>query len=62
MCKVREIRLQKEITQESLAKILNISMCNYCKKELNQSRFSLEQAKTIADFFGMTIEDIFFSK
>lgn len=62
MCKVQEIRIEKNLERKEIAKILGISVCNYCKKELEQLNFSLKQAKIIADYFEMTIEEIFFAK
>lgn len=62
MCKVREIRNERGIKSNIIAELLNISLCNYCKKELKQLNFSLEEAKKVADFFEMSIEEIFFTK
>nr|WP_287825377.1 helix-turn-helix transcriptional regulator [Clostridium sp.] len=54
------MREQNNIKQEKIAKILDISLGNYNKKEGGKIRFSLIEAKKIADYFGTTIEEIFF--
>lgn len=55
------MREQENIKQEEFADILNMSLCNYNKKESGKIRFSLIEAKIIADYFGKTIEEIFFA-
>lgn len=59
--KVRELRLQLKIPAKALSEILEISSCNYYKKELGQIGFSLEEAKKIAVFFNKSVESIFFN-
>jgi putative transcriptional regulator len=61
MSKLRELREEKGKTQEEMARILDISEPNYCKKESGQVKVSLLEAKKIADYFGQTIEEIFFA-
>ncbi len=60
MSKLKLMREHNNIKQEEIADILNISPCNYYKKEKGEIRFSLLEAKKIADYFGLTIEEIFF--
>lgn len=62
MSKLREIREEKGLLQEDMAKLLGISLCNYSKKESGIIKVSIIEAKLIADFFGKTIEEIFFAK
>ncbi|MEG2246335.1 MAG: helix-turn-helix transcriptional regulator [Peptostreptococcaceae bacterium] len=62
MEKLKEIRESNKIKQGEMAKLLNISACNYFKKESGQIRFSLYEAKLISDYFNMQIEEIFFDK
>ena len=62
MNQVRKFRENANKKQEDIAKILNISVPNYSKKENGSLRFSLDEAKTLADFFGVTIDAIFFGE
>lgn len=59
--KLKEIREKKGITQENMAAILGYNhKSGYGKLENGDRKISVEQAKLIADFFKMSIEDIFF--
>ena len=61
MSKVRELREGAGLKQDELATLLDISSANYCKKESGIIRFSLPEAKILADYFHTTIEAIFFT-
>lgn len=61
MSKVKELRENLGLKQEALAELLNISSASYSKKECGNIKFSLFEAKKLADFFGTTIENIFFT-
>ena len=61
MERLRNLREESNLNQEFMAKFLNISSANYCKKESGSIKFSLQEAKKIADFFNKTIEEIFFA-
>lgn len=61
MSKVRELRENTGLKQEFMADLLNISPANYCKKENGTIKYSLPEAKKIADYFGKTIEEVFFA-
>ena len=60
MSKVKDLRKEAGIKQSFMAKYLNISTTNYSKKEKGDVKYSLEEAKKVADYFKKTIEDIFF--
>lgn len=60
MGKVKELRELLGKKQEFMADFLGISVPNYCKKESGSVKWSLEEAGKLSDFFGKTIEDIFF--
>lgn len=60
MSKIKTLRENKSLKQEEMANLLNISAANYCKKEKGQLRFSLEEAKKLANYFNLSIEAIFF--
>jgi putative transcriptional regulator len=57
---IKELRELNDMRQRDMAKLLSISPCNYSKKENGNIRFTLEEAKTIADYFNKDIEEIFF--
>lgn len=61
MSKVKELREAAGKKQEEIALLLDISPANYCKKENGTIKFSLPEAKKLADFFHTTIEAIFFT-
>lgn len=58
---LRELREERGLTQGDMAKIIGISMPNFSKKENGIIRVSLEEAKKMADLFGVKIDDIFFA-
>ncbi|WP_195938662.1 helix-turn-helix transcriptional regulator [Romboutsia sp. 1001713B170131_170501_G6] len=49
------------LKQEDVAKILNMSKTSYSYKETGKQEFRLNEAKILADYFGTTIDDIFFN-
>ena len=60
--KLREIRTQKGVTCKQLAELLGLKTRGaYQKKEMGNVPFTLEEAKRIADFFRMDINDVFFA-
>lgn len=59
---VRQLRKNKGLKQEDIAKIIGTSMVNYSKKENGIVRFSLIEAKLLSDFFSLPIEEIFFEE
>lgn len=60
MSRLRNIRELNHLKQDDLATLIETSLPNYSKKENGEIRFSLVEAKRIADFFGSTIDEIFF--
>lgn len=60
MSKVKELREQHNLKQEDMAAIIGVSPANYSKKEAGNIRFSLMEARKIAQYFNLKIEDIFF--
>ncbi|KXS45557.1 MAG: hypothetical protein AWU54_293 [Candidatus Frackibacter sp. T328-2] len=59
---LKAMRINAGLTQEDMAELLDTSKSNYNKKENGNSTFKLAEAKKIADLFGKSIEDIFFTK
>lgn len=62
MSKIRRLREKRHLTQAEMADYLGMSLANYGKKENNQIRFSINEAKKLSDFFGLSIEQIFFDE
>ena len=60
MSKIRRLIEDNNLTQAQMANYLGMSLANYGKKENNQIRFSINEAKKLSDFFGLSIEQIFF--
>ena len=59
--KLRELRKNKGINVKEISKLLGLKTESaYFKKESGKIKFSLEEAKIIADTLGKSIEDIFF--
>ena len=61
LSRVRELRESANIKQDCMAELIGVSPASYSKKENGQVKCTLEEAKKIADFFGKTIEEIFFA-
>ncbi len=60
MLKLKKLREEKNISQQELAIALGITQQAYSRIELGKSKPSLVKAKEIADFFDVSIEEIFF--
>lgn len=62
LTRLRKLRKDNNITSSEMAKLLGLkTQSAYYKKELGYVPVSLKEAKIIADFFGMSIEEIFFT-
>ena len=57
---IKALRVSRDLRQEDLAKILGISLNSYNNKENGKRDFSLKEAKSLAELFGYSIEEIFF--
>lgn len=60
MHRLQELRAINNLQQSDLAALIGVTSATYSRKENGTIRFSLTEAKTIADFFDSAIEDIFF--
>lgn len=59
--KLRRLRTQKNISAKMMADLLGLETEGaYYKKENGSIKFTLNEGKTIADFFGLPIEVVFF--
>lgn len=57
--KIQELRKERRITQNELADALNVSRQTIISLESGRYNASLVLAHKIAQFFGVTIEDVF---
>ena len=59
---LRQARRLKEKTQNEMAKLLKVNVMTYRKIEENPDRATIEQAKKIAEYLGVTYDEIFFAR
>lgn len=58
---LRALRIEKNVPVENICEALGLkTLAAYYKKENGSVKFTLSDAKIIADLFGMPIEKIFF--
>lgn len=57
--KIQELRKERKITQQELADTLGVTRQTIISLESGKYKASLILAHKIAQFFGMTIEDVF---
>ena len=55
---LRNLRISKKLSQEQVAKILNISRQAYCRYENDQRELSLDALCILADFYEESTEFI----
>jgi putative transcriptional regulator len=61
--KLKELRKKQNIKVSILADKLDISESYYYKRENgNRKSFSVEEGKILADFYNLTIDELFFGK
>ena len=61
--RLRELRKEKGLTCEDMAKLLGLgTKAAYSKKELGRTKFSLEDARKISCILGKDIDDIFLAQ
>lgn len=57
---VREHRIRSGIAGTAMAKEMGLSFPTYYKKEVGQIKWTISEGKFLADFFGTTIDALFF--
>ena len=57
--KLKELRKSENLTQEQLAKNLNISRVNYTRYETDAVRPDFETIIKIADFYNISLDELF---
>lgn len=55
---LKKLRKQKKLTQDDIAKVLNISRQAYCRYEKDQREISLDFLCLLADFYEETTDSI----
>lgn len=58
---VKKLRVENNLSCKKMADLIGVSKASYSKKENGIVKFSLTEAKIIADKFKKSIEEIFFS-
>lgn len=56
MLRIKDIREDKEMKQQDVATILNVSQTNYSKYELGKINIPIETLKKMAILFGTSID------
>ena len=56
MLRIKDIREDKEMRQQDVATILNVSQTNYSKYELGKINIPIETLKKMAILFGTSID------
>lgn len=57
--KLKGLMVEKNVTQQELAKLLEISVSALNFKINGKSDFFVTEAKTVSNFLGMPVEDLF---
>ena len=60
--KKKKARILADLTQEQVAKSLNIHPITYSKWEKNPEEISIKNAKIIANVLGRSVDEIFFKE
>ncbi len=56
--KIKELRIERDLTQEELAEQLGISRQTYISMEYGKRELTLAEAKKLADFFSIQLEEL----
>ena len=57
--KLKELRIQQNLTQEMLSGLLGISRVNYTRYENDKVRPDYETLIKISDFYDVSLDDLF---
>ena len=58
---LRRLRVELDLTQKDFAKLIDMPLSTYRKKEKGETNFTIEEAYTIANAVSKTIDEIFFT-
>lgn len=59
--KIKNLREFYGFSQKEIAEYLNLSPNGYSMKENGLRKFTLDEAKKLAELFGVSIEELFFN-
>lgn len=59
---LRKIRTERGIRLKECADVIGVQEACYCKKELGDLKFSLEEAKALAEFFKLPSKCFFLKR
>lgn len=54
--RLREIREDRDLTQQDIAKVLSMDQSNYSKYELGKVNVPIEALHILADYYGVSID------
>lgn len=60
--RLRSLREDRDLTQEQVAKVLNMTRTNYGRIEQESVTLSFDDAVLLSDFFEVSLEDLLISK
>lgn len=58
--KIKELRVNKGVTQKELAKLVNKSIQSVLNWESGITEISIKDAITLADYFGVSLDELFY--
>ena len=54
--RIRDIRMDRGLTQEDVAKTLHVSQNTYSQYEIGTTRYPLDAVVTLAEFYGVSVD------
>lgn len=54
--RIRDIRIDRGLTQEDIAKILHVSQNTYSQYEIGTTRYPLDAVVILAEFYGVSMD------
>lgn len=57
---LRALRVERGLKQKEIAKLLDLSRTTYVNKENGVSDFKLCEARVLAEYFSVSMDDLFF--
>lgn len=58
---LRVLRAELQLTQKEFAKLINMPLSTYRKKEKGETNFTIEEAYVIAKSVSKSVDEIFFT-
>ena len=54
--RIRDIRIDRGLTQEQVAQVLHVSQNTYSQYEIGTARYPLDAVVTLAEFYGVSVD------